>query len=67
MPVLPKPQDISNGPVLAWRALLRTIMLVERTEPDRDTLQEEAEEFALKAFEMSPHNSLLDLLLARQS
>jgi hypothetical protein len=46
-----------RGVYLAWRAYLRTFLLVERHYTCRQTLIEEALEFMHRALEMEPHNS----------
>ena len=49
----------------AWRAYLRQIMAVERTEPDWDRLRDEADEFSRRSLEL-PGASPLILALGSQ-
>ncbi len=48
-----------NGLFLAWRALLRVLMLVERHDANMAFTPDEALEFSSKALELEPLNSLV--------
>ncbi|MHA6325307.1 hypothetical protein [Roseivivax sp. CAU 1753] len=51
--------------IAAWRSLLRQIMIVERTEPDIQTLYREASEFAQMALVGNDGNALVTSLVAQ--
>ena len=49
----------AHGLFLAWRSLLRVFMLVERHDGVEQSMVDEATEFAAKAVEMDPMNSMV--------
>ncbi len=49
----------SNPTILAWRAFLRMVMYVERTEPEQSPLLTEAGQLCATALEQAPGNSLV--------
>jgi predicted Zn-dependent protease len=51
--------------ILAWRSLVRQIMVVERTESDTARLHAEADDFARRALEMSKANPLVLALVSQ--
>lgn len=60
-----KAYDLHKSAVyLAWRAQLREIQFLERIRDDREALAAESEEFAAKAIELDPNNSMVLALIA---